>query len=77
MVVSDVTLSMIRAKRMCRSFLWNLHKQRLTWRIRAIVCLYLAVHFASDLRITRSQDTSVRFTTNREDTSIIPITQLR
>ena len=52
MVVSDVTLSTIRAKRMCRSFLWNLHKQRLTWRIRAIVCLYLAVHFASDLRMT-------------------------
>ena len=56
MVVSEITLGVIRAKRGCRAFLWNLHKQRLTWRMRAIVDMYLAVHFARDLRMTWSYE---------------------
>lgn len=39
-------------QRGCRAFLWNLHKQRLTWLMRAVVCLFLAVHFARDFRMT-------------------------
>lgn len=52
MTVSDLTLDIIRAKRECRAYLWNLHKQRQVRRMRAVVCLYLGVHFARDLRMT-------------------------
>lgn len=52
MTVSDLTLDIIRAKRECRTYLWNLHKQRQVRRMRAVVCLYLGVHFARDLRMT-------------------------
>lgn len=57
MTVETITLSMIRARRGCRAFLWKVwRQQQVDWRLRSIVALYLGVHFSRDLRMTWSYE---------------------